>query len=230
MVIIFSVSATRCLKVENCGFFEFYFNLGNCEDNTSIHNTYLHVAYIIFPFALSSNMYFLFAELAQLNEAIATDGSLVSGLGHYFSSIWNYLDVLGFGFQVIAQALWVCNMQGLHVANATRLCLAIACMLLATKTMYFARGYERWGPMVRMIIEIISDMGPFIVIVLWFLGSFSIALLLINEKELPYILIWNSEKVCDFSEGMGVDDSYESCECQSGECSAFGLFFEYVVE
>ena len=79
-----------------------------------------------------------------------------------------------------------------------------------------------------MIIEIMSDMGPFIFIVVWFLSTFSLALLILNEDTLPYILIWNSEKVCDFDDKIGVGDvdDGEYCKCKKGECSQFGLFWE----
>ena len=58
--------------------------------------------------------------------------------------------------------------------------LAISALLLLIKTLYFARGFTSWGPLVRMVVTITEDMQPFLLIVLVFVSSFGIAFVIYN--------------------------------------------------
>jgi len=68
------------------------------------------------------------------------------------------LDISSFGLEVIATGAWFARGD----EGAVRGLLATAIMLLFMKTMYFARGFPLWGPLVRMLVNIVDDMRPFV--------------------------------------------------------------------
>lgn len=70
----------------------------------------------------------------------------------------NYLDISSFGLEVVATGAWFAR----GGENAVRGLLATSILLLFMKTMYFARGFPLWGPLVRMLVNIVDDMRPFV--------------------------------------------------------------------
>ena len=190
-----------------CGFGEFY--SGRCDAPKGEFCTRSQwegekAAYSLWPFVFIFVGAFLLVELQQL---------AIEGMG-YFSSLWNYLDVAAFGLQFLAQILWVSvrNSSG----TAVRGMLAISCLLMVWKTMYYARGFPLLGPLVRMIVEIMADMRPFLLILLIFLASFAIALLIINPEPGAAVYAWKEES-CQHDDDTGDND-----------CQLFPEFLQFV--
>ena len=113
---------------------------------------------------------FLFNELAQL---------IVEGPVAYFNSIWNYVDVFGFGLQLVASGSWLARGD----EYSTRALLSIGSLLLFFKILYFARGFPQWGPLVRMLVTIVEDMRSFLLILMVFVVSFAVAFVVFNASE-----------------------------------------------
>jgi hypothetical protein len=84
--------------------------------------------------------------------------SLVSILCRDSPCARNYLDISSFGLEVVATGAWFARGD----ENTVRGLLATAILLLFMKTMYFARGFPMWGPLVRMLVNIVDDMRPFV--------------------------------------------------------------------
>lgn len=76
----------------------------------------------------------------EFNQFINTGASV------YLRDVWNFLDVLGFGMELVAAFAWIARSRDEH---AVRGLLAVASLILLAKTLYFARGFPQWGPLVR---------------------------------------------------------------------------------
>ena len=126
-------------------------------------------ALVLIPFVVGWCGMFLFNELNQL---------IHDGLS-YFGKIWNYVDMFGFGLEMVAAVCWLARADEYTVRGL----LALGTLLLFIKILYFARGFYQWGPLVRMLVTIIDDMRPFVLILVIFVSSFAVALLIFNAHE-----------------------------------------------
>ena len=154
---------------------------------------------------LASCALFLSNELSQL---------LCVGPGNYFRSIWNRLDLAAFGLELVAAGSWLARASD---ETAVRGLLAVAALLLLVKTMYFARGFPQWGPLVRMLITILDDMTSFFLILLVFVASFGTAFAIYNADLHLLQPATTSSGGSGGGGGGGGDDDYDDYERENDD-------------
>jgi len=112
------------------------------------------------PLATLGSLVFLLIETLEVRKF---------GLMTYISSYWNWLDAFAFTLQLVSDVLFFLRHEdALSVA-------AVAILLLFLKVMYFARGLQRFGPLIIMIIAITEYIWPLVSFLLLLLGGFSMA-------------------------------------------------------
>ena len=116
-------------------------------------------------FAFIGGSTFLFFEIRQL---------LIDGSRVYFNSPGKYIDMPALGTQV-----WHVASQYHLVPPGTRasakVLAAWTILLSVFKILNFSRGFESFGPLVRMIIKICRDTANFFVVLLFMLVGFAMA-------------------------------------------------------
>ena len=118
----------------------------------------------------------------------------------YFSSFWNLVDLVSLVLNVVTM---ICDLVQLPSQDVATLA-AIAVLFMWLKTFYFLRIFSSTASLVRMIIEITSDMKYFLVVLMMAVLAFTNAfyILTVNLAELdskvPYSFV--------FSYRMGLGD------------------------
>lgn len=125
-------------------------------------------AIVAFGPAVVMSSFFLGIEVRQF---------LIEGSRSYFAGHkhWKVLDLACFGLQLFVDGLLLSNVTaGVPVLAALNL------LCFTSRVTSFARGFEKWGPLVRMIVKIVYEVrfffGIVLVLILGFLASFAILL------------------------------------------------------
>ncbi|KAJ8607183.1 hypothetical protein CTAYLR_007342 [Chrysophaeum taylorii] len=94
---------------------------------------------------------------------------LIQGRGAYFSSHkhWKILDLACFGLQIFVDALLLSKVKAGIAFFAALNLLCFTCRIIS-----FARGFKKWGPLVRMIVKIVYEVRFFVGIVLVLITGF----------------------------------------------------------
>mmetsp|Transcript_26581 Transcript_26581/g.71263 ORF Transcript_26581/g.71263 Transcript_26581/m.71263 type:complete len:496 (+) Transcript_26581:1895-3382(+) len=149
-------------------------------DLTCLHDSAVEACWaytterVLLPVVLFSCTCLFTIEVMQVGQ---------EGVLTYFSSLWNYIDLASFGLQIVGDICWLS-----HAAwddeklwrTTTRSLLAFSVLLMTIKTMYFARGFSQWGPLVRMFFQIIFDLQAFLMILLVVFFGFAAAFAIMN--------------------------------------------------
>lgn len=114
------------------------------------------------------SIYFLKNESYQMY----TDGLA------YFTSVWNYLDVITPTIILTIIFTNVCDFITL-TANAQRILQAIGVFFMWLKLLYFFRIFRSYGYLIRLIVVVIEDMIIFLNVFLFTIIMFSDTLLTI---------------------------------------------------
>ncbi|CDW71088.1 wd-40 repeat protein [Stylonychia lemnae] len=120
--------------------------------------------------------YFLMNEIRQLfREGI-----------EYIISVWNYIDFIapaGVIFTVILQLL---DFSGKDVDETLLRCVfAITTLFMWIKLLYFLRIFKSTGYLIRLIVEVVTDMGIFLLVLLITLTAFGDCLLRLSLSNNP---------------------------------------------
>ena len=111
-----------------------------------------------------------FATYFMLNEArqLANEGPT------YLLSFWNYIDLIPpIGIYVMAMMLFLSRFNILMEKHLEASLYAIISFFMWFKFLYFLRIFERTGYLIRMIVEVVSDMRYFFVVLLITIAGFS---------------------------------------------------------
>lgn len=128
---------------------------------------------------------------------------LIEGRKAYFAghSHWKILDLACFGLQLFVDALLLSNVQlGVSFLAALNL------LCFTSRVISFARGFEKWGPLVRMIVKIVYEVrrsrpifcrkcrtqvrifvGVVLVLIIGFCASFAI---LLRESPTVWLAVY----------------------------------------
>ena len=97
---------------------------------------------------------------------------VLPGVYKYFTSFWNFLDIVMIGSIYISS---IYHLYSLQENNKARCFLAIANILVWCKFMYFARSNAKLGPLIAMIVQICSDIGPFLTVLTTILFGYALS-------------------------------------------------------
>ena len=125
--------------------------------------------YIVGPLMIIDSIYFLITEIKQL---------LSSGL-EYFTSIWNYFDLLP---PIIIPVIVFSDFFGLRYDFIHSL-HALASLFMWFKFLYFLRIFKETGYLIRMIVEVIKDMKIFFIVLIIVLSAFADAFLSLSNAN-----------------------------------------------
>ncbi len=100
------------------------------------------------------------------------------GLG-YLTQIWNYLDTLP---PLLIYLLILDNFIGMNTAYTATI-MALATVMMWLKLLYFMRIFKNTGYLIRMIIEVISDMKYFLFILMVTVTAIGDAMLKIANQN-----------------------------------------------
>jgi len=85
----------------------------------------------------------------------------IPGIIEYFSDFWNQIDITMIICIYISSVSHIVSYEEHDVARCV---LAVANILVWSKIMYFARSHSQGGPLIAMIVQIASDMKPFLMV------------------------------------------------------------------
>lgn len=141
--------------------------------------------------------------LASTFSGIEVRQFLIEGRRAYFAghSHWKILDLACFGLQLFVDALLLSNVQfGVSFLAALNL------LCFTSRVISFARGFEKWGPLVRMIVKIVYEVrrscpifrrkfrsqvrifvGVVLVLIIGFCASFAI---LLRESPTVWLAVY----------------------------------------
>lgn len=119
------------------------------------------IAVALFPVVAPISSVLFFVELRHL----VFDGST-----EYFNDSFKYLDLLTFAMQIIVDALFVTRSHFMRPACAFNI------LLFFFKILTFTRGFDTWGPLVRMIMKVLQEVREFIVVIMISIAGFGMAI------------------------------------------------------
>ena len=118
------------------------------------------LAVALFPFVSLISGVFFFIEIRQL---------LVDGSVTYFNDPFKYLDLLTFAMQIVVDALFVTR------SRVMRPVCAFNVLLFFFKILTFTRGFDNWGPLVRMIMKVCLEVRNFVIVIIVAIIGFAMA-------------------------------------------------------
>ena len=121
---------------------------------------------VLFVFSI----YFLQNEVLQL---------IADGM-NYLKSPWNYIDIIPPCMNIAVITTNIANEYIALEATTLHVILAVACFFMWMKLLYFLRIFESTGYLISMIIEVISDMKTFFLILAITIVAFGDSMLLVN--------------------------------------------------
>lgn len=164
----FSISAAKTVEGPSNPLKFWFYKYDGGGGNTAI--SYARLATVLWPVCTFDS----FLMFCQECKEIWREGVLL-----YCSSVWNILDFSTFSVQLAADFLFVFHEN----EELVRTLLAVSMLMLFSRTMYFARGFTLWGPLVRMITQICSDIRPFLIVLIIFLCGFTSAFHILNSER-----------------------------------------------
>ena len=112
--------------------------------------------------------YFLSNEIRQIYR---------EGLD-YILSVWNYIDIIGPAGVVFTCILALLQYRGHEIQIELTACVqSITTLFMWIKVLYFMRIFRHTGYLIRMLIEVLSDMSTFLLVLLITLTAFGDAFL-----------------------------------------------------
>ncbi|CDW76646.1 UNKNOWN [Stylonychia lemnae] len=138
---------------------------------------YENANYVLAIYHLIMCAYFLFNEMRQIYNI---------GL-QYLYSVWNYIDLLTPAGVVVLHCFQFAEFKEMEVDQVLNRCvLAIVTFLMWLKFLSTLRIFKNTGYLIRMIVEVIYDMGIFLFVLLITVAAFGDSFLRIswgNEVE-----------------------------------------------
>eukprot|EP00743_Colponemidia_sp_Colp-15_P010901 GILK01012079.1.p1 GENE.GILK01012079.1~~GILK01012079.1.p1 ORF type:complete len:488 (+),score=86.91 GILK01012079.1:145-1464(+) len=127
------------------------------------------------------NLLYLIGELTQIRR---------DGLKQYFSSAWNFLGISSESLIMILVPLRL-------IGSDTQWPVAsLATQLLWFRSLYFARGFRKTGPLLRMVFRIVDDIIFFMILLFIVLTGYAISMRLLfrtqTDPEEGYETFWMS--------------------------------------
>ena len=146
------------------------------NDNYNLANLAIIITLLIF------SGYFISNEIRQIFR---------EGLD-YVLSVWNYSDLIGPAGVVFTCVLAILEYRGNTVQiQLMAIVQSITTLFMWIKLLYFMRIFRHTGYLIRMLIEVLSDMSTFLLVLLITLTAFGDAFLkmsLANEPENQFVL------------------------------------------
>ena len=151
--------------------------------------------YVVGPLAEPSQAGFRMLTLASL--VVSTFGSfiallfelrglIIDGRSSYFRSFWKYVDLLTFSLQsvlpVVLSYAGVTSMAGVHLSSVT-------VFFFCFRTLAYARGFAKWGSLVRIIEKTIVDVQHFLLVMLILILGFVMGFVGLHESP-SATLMW----------------------------------------
>ena len=156
--------------------------------------------YFFIAVVLAFMAFFLSLELRQIYNLKIS----------YFTSFWNDVDICTYALSI---AVCICDLAKVS-PNSIRALGAVAILMVYVKLFYFLRLFERTAGLVRMIMQIVSDMFTFSVI-------FTIAVIAFGNSF--YILAING---IDYSQ-CHLDRSADGCQMFTGGQFLMTLMYSF---
>ncbi|CDW88225.1 UNKNOWN [Stylonychia lemnae] len=136
-----------------------------------VDEDYILANYIFAIFQLCMCAYFLFNEIRQIYNI---------GL-QYLYSVWNYIDLLAPTGVAILHGFQFAQYNGVEIdVDLNRCVLAISTFLMWLKFLSSLRIFKQTGYLIRMIVEVIYDMGIFLFVLLITVAAFGDSFLRIS--------------------------------------------------
>ena len=131
-------------------------------------------------------LYLLFHECVQMR--------VMQYGGKYWHSVWNWFDLLSISMQLLANGYLLAEVAALHLAggsalplmfNARRVLLGLQLTMSYIKLIYYLRGSRVLALQVRVVVQIMQDLVPYLVILLVCMLSFAagLSVLLFNNSR-----------------------------------------------
>jgi hypothetical protein len=99
------------------------------------------------------------------------------GAYNYFSSIWNYFDIVGFSLVIVNIPYRLYCWENEPVLQS------IAALALWFKLLSYARAYRSIGPFVRMLVKILTNISAFVLVLAAVIVAYSHALFLLFRRQ-----------------------------------------------
>ncbi|CDW82936.1 wd-40 repeat protein [Stylonychia lemnae] len=142
---------------------------------------YYYVNIVLASIQLGFSFYFICYEIRQ---------SLYIGFS-YVKSFWNYIDILAPISVIILQCFQFLEFQDYYLENDTNRCiLSISTLLMWMKFLSIFRIFQSTNYLIRMVYEVIYDMGVFLFVYTLVVAAFGDAFLKIssgNEEDDKFI-------------------------------------------
>lgn len=101
----------------------------------------------------------------------------------YFESLWNNVDILSFALNLTFVTCDICNLD----TTITRPIGSVAVWLMWVKLFYFLRLFRITAPIVRMLMQILKDMGIFSFVFLLALLGFGNSFYLLAKNNIDSV-------------------------------------------
>ena len=120
----------------------------------------------------------VFAALGSVGGlALAMRQLVVDGSDAYFNNTFNCIDVIAYGSEILVVLLFFANAPMASVLPVS----AWGVLLFFIKILGFARGFDKWGPLVRMIAKIVADTRQFFMVMAIIVFGFSMSFIALGD-------------------------------------------------
>lgn len=132
-----------------------YWRKNRITPNNQISSANILFAYSMVGVCFWAAIYYLFVELWQLYK---TDQMRIR---KHFQDLWNVIDIVNHTTLLIGCFIRLIVHED---TNLSRCALAICCITMYFKILYFLRAFAVTGPLVAMIFTVASDMRAFLAV------------------------------------------------------------------
>lgn len=134
------------------------------DENETYKNANLGVSICLLIFST----YFVSNEVRQLIR----EGT------EYIISVWNYIDLIGPIGVIFTIIICLTDFAGKDIDETMLRCVySVTTLFMWIKLLYFLRIFKSTGYLIRLIVEVVSDMGIFLLVLLITLTAFGDAML-----------------------------------------------------
>eukprot|EP00347_Sterkiella_histriomuscorum_P018629 403344788 len=142
------------------------------DDSENYKNANLALSICLLVFSA----YFVSNEIRQLyREGI-----------EYIISVWNYIDLIGPIGVIFTIIICLLDFSGKDIDETMLRCVfSITTLFMWIKLLYFLRIFKATGYLIRLIVEVVSDMGIFLLVLLITLTAFGDAMLRLSNSNSP---------------------------------------------
>jgi hypothetical protein len=187
--------------------------------------------------------------LEELRQLLLNDAKVKIGkkIYNYINDQWNYLDITGCLFFIIAIFLRIVSFfYGKDYFIAARIILCIDLFIWYMRVLHFFKNFKTLGPKLIMIENMLKDLSQFIILALIFVISFGVithSSMYPNSKlnfnlfksmiYKAYFPIFGEMSILDDFEKSDQcsnnNDSHESCPQKSGVVFSFYILIFYMI-